>query len=130
MKENDISKNINFIKGDLRDILLLEEIFHNAKKDDKEISSVVHFAGLKSVEESINFPIKYWDANLCSTISLIKVMEKFNCKCLIFSSSATIYKLNEKLISEDVRIAPINPYGNTKAAIEKVLDDLFNGLVF
>ena len=124
----DKSKNINFIKGDLRDNLLLEEIFHKAKKDEKEITSVVHFAGLKSVEESINFPIKYWDANLCSTISLIKVMEKFNCKCLIFSSSATIYELNEKLISEDVRIAPINPYGNTKAAIEKVLDDLFNGL--
>ena len=124
----DLTKNINFIKGDIRDIQLLEQIFQNAKKDQKEISSVVHFAGLKSVEESINFPIKYWDANLCGTISLIKVMEKFNCKCLIFSSSATIYDLSEKMIKEEARIAPINPYGNTKAAIEKVLNDLFHGL--
>ena len=124
----DVKKNINFIKGDVRDVLLLEDIFKNAKKEKKEISSVIHFAGLKSVEESINYPIKYWDTNLCSTISLIKVMERFNCKCLIFSSSATIYELSGKLISEDANIAPINPYGNTKAAIEKVLNDLFHGL--
>ena len=127
-KKNDYTKNINFIRGDVRDILLMEEIFQNAKKENKEISSVVHFAGLKSVEDSINYPIKYWDSNICSTISLIKVMEKFNCKCLIFSSSATIYKLSENLISEDTRISPINPYGNTKAAIETFLNDLFHGL--
>ncbi len=127
-EKKELTKNINFVKGDVRDKLLLEEVFQNAKRDKKEISSVVHFAGLKSVEESINFPLKYWDSNLCSTISLIKVMEKYSCHCLIFSSSATIYELSENIISEDVRISPINPYGNTKAAIENLLNDLLHGL--
>ena len=60
-------------------------------KNDKPINGVIHFAGLKAVGESVLFPIKYWDANLNGTISLLKVMDRNNCETIVFSSSATIY---------------------------------------
>lgn len=118
--------NISCQYGDIRDSKFIEEVFLKAKKDNQEISGVIHFAGLKSVGESLKNPILYWDVNLVGSINLLKVMEKFNCKSIIFSSSATIYgSCNNENIAENSSINPINPYGTTKVAIEQLLSDIY-----
>ncbi len=96
------------------------------KEKDKHFSSVIHFAGLKSTEESIKEPLKYWEVNLNSTLSLLASMNRFDCNTLVFSSSATIYDPNFKgRLKENNPRKPINPYGETKLAIEKILENLF-----
>ena len=126
LKHTEKSSKIEFFKGDLRDENFLDECFKNICGNHEVIESVIHFAGLKSVNESINDPIRYWDFNLKGTINLLKSMERYGCTNLVFSSSATIYGKNneKKLIKECSDISPINPYGNTKAAIEQILRDL------
>ena len=126
-KEEKSKKNyVDFIKGDINDREKLIEIFNKAIEDNEPISGVIHFAGLKSVNESIQNPIKYWEANVSGTINLLSVMDLFNCNNIIFSSSATIYGLNKpEPVKENTPIDPINPYGSTKATIEKFLKDLF-----
>tara|TARA_Y100001968_G_scaffold306485_1_gene323368 strand:- start:701 stop:1747 length:1047 start_codon:yes stop_codon:yes gene_type:complete len=118
---------LKFIKGDVRDIELLKSIFFNAKKEMNEIDGIIHFSGLKAVGESVKKPLLYWDSNVNGIINLLKVMDSYDCRTIIFSSSATIYSTgNDFPISEDCEIKPINPYGNTKATAEKILNDLFN----
>ncbi len=117
---------LKVIKGDLRNKDLVENIFVKSIKENKAISGVIHLAGLKAVGESVNKPLDYWDMNVYSTINLLKIMDRYFCKIMIFSSSATIYgKVNDNLIDEDSIINPLNPYGNTKASIERMLEDLF-----
>ena len=121
-----VNNNFHFIEGDLRDKLLLENVFCDYIKADMPIKSVIHFAGLKSIFNSIKSPIEYWDSNISSTISLLSAMQKFNCFTLIFSSSATVYKPKGfKLLKESDEIRPRNPYGKTKLYIEDLLSDLF-----
>ena len=123
----EVENNIQIIKGDIRDKKLLEEIFINAKNNNRPIDAVIHFAGLKSVNESVNNPLLYWNVNLGGTIYLLEVMKKNNCKTIVFSSSATIYGLcNSENIKESESIKPINPYGQTKASVERLLNDIFN----
>ncbi len=118
---------LKFIRGDVRDKNLLKNIFKSAIEDGNPIIGVIHLAGLKSVSESIKKPIEYWDSNVIGTINLIQTMEHFKCTKFIFSSSATIYGLDQKgFVNEGSIINPINPYGSTKATIEKFLKDLFN----
>ncbi len=126
IKNSELSKNLIFIKGDLTNIRDIETIFLEAKSKGKSIKSVIHFAGLKSVEESIRFPIKYWENNLIGSFNLLKTMNKNECRNLIFSSSATIYDIssNEK-IKEESPLKPINPYGKTKLVIEDFLRDIY-----
>ena len=112
-------------KGDVRDRDFLELIFEESLKTKDPIQAVIHFAGLKSVKESILKPIKYWDTNVLGTINLLKVMHQYECKIFVFSSSATIYgNSNTVPIPENAPINPLNPYGNTKVAIEKILFDI------
>ena len=110
----------------MRDENFLDNLFRNYSNTEDSIEAVIHFAGLKAVGESTYNPIKYWDYNLKGTINLLKIMERFCCFKLIFSSSATIYgiKNDNNFFKEDFDIKPINPYGNTKATIEKIFDDL------
>ncbi len=125
-KEDIKAQDIIFKKGDLRDEKFLEKVFHDALKNGNEINSVIHFAGLKSVEESSRNPLLYWDNNVCGTANLLKVMEKFNCKVIVFSSSATIYGHSKVMpIKETFKIKPLNPYGQTKAAIEFILEAIY-----
>ena len=122
---NPKPSKLELIEGDLRNKSLLKEIFINAKKQGREIDSVIHFAGLKSVKESVLDPLLYWDNNVIGTINLIQVMDSFGCRRIVFSSSATIYgKSSAEKIKENCVIKPINPYGETKAAIEKILANL------
>lgn len=118
--EKITGKKIIFIQGDIRDKLILDKIFN-----EYEISAVMHFAGLKSVSESINNPVLYFDNNILGSISLIKAMQNAQVFKLIFSSSATVYDesnqcpLHEKMLTGK----PKNPYGYTKLVVEQMLQD-------
>ena len=81
-----IGKKIKFVKGDIRDKKALKKVF---KKYG--INSVIHFAGLKAVAESVANPLSYYDNNVVGTIKLLEVMQEFDCKKIVFSSSATVY---------------------------------------
>ncbi len=121
------NQNIQFIEGDLRNKIWLENIFNDYLKADKPIKSVIHFAGLKSIYDSIKSPLDYWDSNVNSTLSLLSVMRKYHCYSLIFSSSASVYKSKGfKLLKETDEILPRTPYGKTKLCIEEILNDLFD----
>lgn len=116
------NKKFEFIKGDVRDKELVEKIFVENK-----IDSVIHFAGLKAVGESVSKPIEYYDNNIGSTIVLLEVMKKYDCKKIVFSSSATVYGTPEVLpLTEDMKVGgTTNPYGTSKLMIEKILKDLY-----
>ena len=115
------SKDVSFYLGDVCDKEILEEIFEKEK-----IDAVIHFAGYKAVGESVSEPLKYYRNNLDSTLSLLEVMQKYNCLKLVFSSSATVYGNPEKLpIKEDFPLVTTNPYGTTKLIIEGILRDLY-----
>ena len=117
---------IDFFKGDLRNLDFLNNSFKTYIQENKKIDAVIHFAGLKSVNESTLKPLRYWDFNLKGIINLLKIMDKYDCKNLVFSSSATIYgsRNNNELIKETCEMKPVNTYGHTKAAIEQILNDL------
>ena len=122
----DYINKINFIEGDLRDKKLLSRLFSNKQKEGDPIFSVVHFAGLKSIEASIKSPLLYWEANVESTLCLLSVMEKYECYSIIFSSSASVYKpSNFGLLNEKDFVEPSSPYGRTKLTVEMVLRDLY-----
>ena len=113
-------KQPDFIEGDVRDSNLLEFIF---KKHP--ISSVIHFAGLKSVAECGVKPLLYYDNNVNGSLVLIKNIEKAGIRSLVFSSSATVYGEPVFLpYTEDHPLKPINVYGQTKLMVEHILRDL------
>ncbi len=119
---------VNFIRleeGDIRDFLFLKNIFLKAKNEKIPFEAVIHFAGLKSVEESYNKPLIYWENNVFGSINLFKVMDYFDCNIIVFSSSATVYGISKSPLSEDLALNPNNPYGHTKAAVESILEGLF-----
>ena len=121
--EKIINKKIPFVKGDIRDKELLREIF----KENK-IDSVIHFAGLKAVGESVEKPLVYYENNVCGTNNLLKVMKEFGVKKFVFSSSATVYGEPDKMpVTEDMQtgVGITNPYGRSKYMIEEILKDLF-----
>ena len=116
-------KTLKFYEGDVRDEALLRKIFA-----ENEIGSVIHFAGLKAVGESVAKPWEYYDNNLNSTLVLTKVMKEVGMKNLIFSSSATVYTAtNEMPLREDsITGHCTNPYGWTKYMTEQILSGIAN----
>ena len=117
--------NLSFIKGDIRNEDLMRKVFEIARANKTPIDNVIHLASLKQVLESQKKPITYWENNLIGTINLLKIMKEFNCKNIIFSSSATVYSPeSHSPIKEDSKLNPINTYGETKLAIEKLLCNL------
>ncbi|WP_257265585.1 UDP-glucose 4-epimerase GalE [Endozoicomonas sp. ONNA2] len=113
-------KTLEFVKGDIRDHKLLNSLFSN-----HEIASVIHFAGLKAVGESVSMPLAYYDNNVNGTLVLLEAMKQANVKTLVFSSSATVYGDPASLpISEDFPTSATNPYGRSKLMIEEILQDL------
>jgi len=113
-------KKIPFYKGDVRDKEVLKKIF-----TDYSISAVMHFAGLKSVAESVKDPLLYFDNNVGGTITLLEVMQEHAVNQFIFSSSATVYGVPQYLPYDEAHpTKPINPYGQTKLQVEEILKDL------
>lgn len=114
-------KEAKFYKVDLLNREDLEEVFA-----DNQIEAVIHFAGLKAVGESVSIPLHYYHNNITGTLILCEVMNKFGVKKLVFSSSATVYGMPERVpISEDFPLSATNPYGRTKLMIEDILRDLY-----
>lgn len=119
--EKIVGKKVKFYKEDVRDKDALRKIF-----TENNIEAVIHFAGLKAVGESVKMPIEYYDNNLISTISLLEVMREFDCKRLVFSSSATVYGVaTEVPLKEEMPLGATNPYGRTKYFIEEILRDVY-----
>ena len=112
-------KDFKFYKVDLLDKPNLEKVF-----EENKINEVIHFAGLKAVGESVEKPLAYYHNNITGTITLLEVMNKFNCKKIVFSSSATVYGIPKTVpIKEDFPLSTTNPYGSTKLFIEQILKD-------
>mgnify|MGYP001312888766 CR=1 FL=1 len=113
---------VQYVEGDLRNFDCLNQVFESFRFD-----SVIHFAGLKSVPESINDPFSYYENNVYGSLQLVKAMSVNNVKKIVFSSSATVYgtplslPLNESMPTGN----PTNPYGMTKLMVERILSDLF-----
>ena len=120
--EKIIGKSIDFVEGDIRDAKALSKVFENY-----EINSVIHFAGLKAVGESVEKPLEYYDNNINGTLVLCEVMKKYGCKKIVFSSSATVYgDPHTTPIRENFPVgATTNPYGRTKYFIEEMLKDIY-----
>lgn len=120
--ENITGKKVSFYEVDVREEKILDEIFSK----EAPIYGVIHFAGLKAVGESCRIPLTYYDNNIAGTTVLCRVMEKHNCKNLIFSSSATVYGDPHIVpIKEDFPLSVTNPYGRTKLMIEEILQDVY-----
>ncbi len=127
IKDNSIKENLQIFKGDIREITFLESVFNEAKESGLPIAGVIHFAALKSVSESLKNPSLYWDVNVGGAINLVKAMEKYDCRFMVFSSSATIYgEAKNSFVDEESEKKPLNPYGVTKFVVENFLNDIFN----
>ncbi len=121
--EKITGKKIALYEGDVRDRVMLDKIFTEHK-----IDCVIHFAGLKAVGESCAKPVMYYDNNIGGTLALVEVMQKHNCKKIIFSSSATVYGDPEVLpLTETCKTGgTTNPYGTSKLFQERILSDLYD----
>lgn len=118
--ESIVKKPIPFIEMDLLDKEALHSIF-----SIYNITAVIHFAGYKSVGESVENPLIYYQNNLISTLNLLDVMKEYNVKKLVFSSSATVYgDCHNPPLKEDMSLGAPNPYGRTKLMLEDILRDL------
>lgn len=114
-------KDFPVIECDIRDEEKLSEVFSSYK-----IEAVIHFAGLKAVGESCQKPLEYYDNNIGGTVKLLSVMKKYGVKCIVFSSSATVYgEKHTAPFNEEMEVGgTTNPYGTTKLYIEQILRDL------
>ena len=113
-------KDVKFYQVDILDRDGMRKVF-----SENKIDAVIHFAGLKAVGESVQIPLKYYENNISGTVVLCEVMNEFGCKKMVFSSSATVYGVAEKMpLTEDMPLGAINPYGRTKLFIEDILRDL------
>ena len=114
-------KKVPFYQADIRDREALNEIF-----DKESIDSVIHFAGLKAVGESVQKPLEYYDNNISGTLVLVDVMRQHGCKNIIFSSSATVYgdPAFVPITEECPKGVCTNPYGWTKSMLEQILSDI------
>lgn len=117
-------KDFKFYEVDLLDREALEKVFI----ENPDIDSCIHFAGLKAVGESVSIPLTYYYNNIAGSIILCQLMQKYNVKTIVFSSSATVYAIPKEVpIKETATVGnATNPYGETKVMIERILSDLYN----
>lgn len=116
-------RDVKFYEGDMIDADILNKIF-----EENEIDAVIDFAAFKAVGESVAKPIDYYKNNVATVLELIGAMKRYNCKKLVFSSSATVYGTPEVVpITEDSKTGgTTNPYGTSKLFVEQILKDLYN----
>lgn len=114
-------RDITVVRGDVRDRVLLRQLFSTYN-----IDAVIHFAGLKAVGESVQKPLVYYDNNVAGSVALAEVMSEYGIKTLVFSSSATVYGDPASVpIREDFPVGPTtNPYGSSKLMVEQIYRDL------
>lgn len=113
-------KDFKFYQDNILDRDAMNKIF-----DENSIEAVIHFAGLKAVGESVEKPLEYYHNNITGSLVLFDVMKNHNCKAIVFSSSATVYGMNnEPPFVETMPLSTTNPYGSTKLFIEEILRDL------
>lgn len=114
-------KKVDFHQVDLLDVDALRQVFVSCP----DIDSVIHFAGLKAVGESVEYPQRYYENNIIGTLNLCRVMAEHKVKNIVFSSSATVYGDPATVpITEDFPLSCTNPYGRTKLMVEDILRDL------
>jgi UDP-glucose 4-epimerase len=114
------AQSFRFHEGDIRNRAVVERVL----RDDR-IEGVIHFAGLKAVGESVTIPLDYFENNVAGTVSLLQAMKNVGVRCLVFSSSATVYGDPEQLpIPDTAPLRATNPYGRSKLFIEQILGDL------
>jgi UDP-glucose 4-epimerase len=113
------NRKLSFFKGDITNRRQLSDAISSFQPD-----SVMHFAGLKAVAESVTQPLRYYDVNVHGSINLLQAMDNVDCKEIIFSSSATVYgEINTPPYHETMPVAPVSPYGRTKLIFENILKD-------
>lgn len=118
--KNITGKEIKFYTADMRDKESMRLVF-----EENTFDAVIHFAGLKAVGESVEKPLLYYQNNIAGTLNLCELMNEYNCKKIIFSSSATVYGSPKTVpITEDFPLSTTNPYGSTKLMLEGILSDL------
>ncbi len=114
-------KTFSFFKADMCNADEVSDVFKNSPK----IDAVIHFAGYKAVGESVNKPLEYYSNNITGTLTLLHTMKEYGCKKIVFSSSATVYGMNNPVpYKEEYPTSATNPYGYTKVMIEQILIDL------
>ena len=114
-------KRPEFYQIDISNKELLRNVFEKEK-----IEAVIHFAGFKAVGESVKYPVMYYENNIMSTLSLIEIMTEYDVKKIVFSSSATVYGINNPSpLVEKMPISATNPYGYTKVMLEQILKDVY-----
>lgn len=117
--ESITKKRVTLVRGDVRDRTMLDDIFRRYR-----IDAVIHLAGKKAVGESLSNPLLYFHDNISGAVSLLQAMKTAGVNRLVFSSSATVYGIPERLpIDEACKTGVTNPYGRTKLMIEEILDD-------
>jgi UDP-glucose 4-epimerase len=119
--EKITGKMPKFYEIDLLDKKGMKEIF-----EENKIDSVIHFAGLKAVGESVEKPLLYYKNNITGTVNLLEVMKEYDVKKIVFSSSATVYGYSTDVpFNENTPLSATNPYGRTKLMIEEILRDIY-----
>ncbi|WP_314405841.1 UDP-glucose 4-epimerase GalE [uncultured Granulicatella sp.] len=114
-------KRPEFYQIDISNKELLRNVFEKEK-----IEAVIHFAGFKAVDESVKYPVMYYENNIMSTLSLIEIMTEYDVKKIVFSSSATVYGINNPSpLVEEMPTSATNPYGYTKVMLEQILKDVY-----
>lgn len=114
-----VNRDFDFVKGDIRDPEALDLAFSRFKPE-----AVIHFAGLKSVSDSVEQPLIYYENNVAGSVKLLKCMDLHGCKKIVFSSSATVYGMPQYLPLDEMHpVSPVNPYGQTKLMVENILRD-------
>ncbi|HFR3537539.1 TPA: UDP-glucose 4-epimerase GalE [Streptococcus suis] len=118
--ETITGKRPTFYELDVADKVALREVF-----EKESIEAAIHFAGYKAVGESVEKPVMYYENNIMSTLALVEVMAEFGVKKIVFSSSATVYGLNNPSpLVETMPTSATNPYGYTKVMLEQILRDV------
>lgn len=113
---------LHFVSGDVRSYADLDAAF---RLPSEKVSAVIHLAGMKSAGESQIDPLGYWETNVNGTINLLRVMQEKECQALVFSSSAAVYGDSDSVpIPESSPFRPMTPYAQTKATVEKLLNDI------
>jgi UDP-glucose 4-epimerase len=116
---------VSLVEGDVRDPLALDRAFAAAQASGAAVSAVIHMAGLKAVGDSVTRPLDYYDVNVGGSVQVLRACGRFGVDRFVFSSSASVYGQPATLpITEEMPLAPLSPYGSTKAVVENILRDL------